>query len=130
MHIVKYLNVPLTIQHQSFVYTQLNDKTVLFQTIQFSISHLFALSLNVKQFYLTHRYNNPIRWYQSRPEWQWRGTLHSQMFQNYWSLTIRLFNIISRTLVGGELAFGRDAVGIFYSPSWMGWYSLFYSDIP
>ena len=31
-------------------YTQLNDQTVLFLTIQFCISHLFALSLNVKQF--------------------------------------------------------------------------------
>ena len=28
-------------------------RSVLFQTIQFSISHLFTLSLNVKQFYLT-----------------------------------------------------------------------------
>ena len=44
-----------SIKHQSFVYTQLNDQTVLFQTIQFTKSHLFALSLNVKQFYLTHR---------------------------------------------------------------------------
>ena len=43
-----------SIKHQSFIYTQLNDQTVLFQTIQFSISLLFALSLNAKQFYLTH----------------------------------------------------------------------------
>ena len=35
------------------VCTQLNNQTVLFQTIHFSISHLFAFSLNVKQFYLT-----------------------------------------------------------------------------
>ena len=42
-----------SIKHQSFVYTQLNDQTVLLQTIQFSISHLFALSLNSKEFYLT-----------------------------------------------------------------------------
>ena len=35
-------------KHQSFVYTQLNDQTVLFQTIQFSRSHFFALNLNVK----------------------------------------------------------------------------------
>ena len=42
----KYYYVSLTIKHQSFVYTQLNEQTVLFQTIQFSISHLFALSLN------------------------------------------------------------------------------------
>ena len=35
-----------SIKHQSFIYTQLNVKTVLFQIIQFSIS---------TQFYLTHR---------------------------------------------------------------------------
>ena len=37
-------------QHQSFVYTQLNDQTVLFLTTEFSISHLFVLNFNVKQF--------------------------------------------------------------------------------
>ena len=42
-----------SIKDQSFVYTQLNDQTVLFQTIQFSMSHLFPLSLNAKEFYLT-----------------------------------------------------------------------------
>ena len=57
---VKWFQVLLCItnnsfKHQSFVYTQLNDQTILFQTIQFSISHLFAHSLNVKQFYLIHR---------------------------------------------------------------------------
>ena len=36
-------------------YTQLKDQTVLFITIQFNIICLFAYSLNVKQFYLTHR---------------------------------------------------------------------------
>ena len=36
-----------SIKHQSFVYIQLNHQTVLFLTIQFSINHLFALSLNV-----------------------------------------------------------------------------------
>ena len=36
------------LKHQSFVYTQLND-----QIIQFIMSHLFVLSLNVKEFYLT-----------------------------------------------------------------------------
>ena len=34
-----------SMKHQSFVYTQLNDQTVLYLTIQFSISHLLALSL-------------------------------------------------------------------------------------
>ena len=52
----KYWFVSLTIQlkHQSFVYTQLNDWTVKFQAIQSNIRHLFAHSLIVKQFYLTH----------------------------------------------------------------------------
>ena len=59
-HSVKWFQVFLciinnSIKHQSFVYTQLNDQIVLFLTIQFSISHLFTLGLNVKQFYLTHR---------------------------------------------------------------------------
>ena len=39
-----------SIKNQSFVYTQLTDQTVLFQTIQFSISHFFSLSSKVKQF--------------------------------------------------------------------------------
>ena len=44
------------------IFIQLNDQTSLFQAVKFSMSHLFALtlnakvlSLNVKQFYLTHR---------------------------------------------------------------------------
>ena len=56
-----------TIKHQSLVYTLLNDQIVQFQTIQFSISHLFALSLNVKRFYLTHRWD-PFRCYHFVPE--------------------------------------------------------------
>ena len=44
-----------SIKHFSFIYRQLNDPIVLFLIIPFGISHLFALSLNVKQFYLTHR---------------------------------------------------------------------------
>ena len=74
------------------------------QKIQFRIRDLFALTLNVKQFYLTHRLDT-IRCYHSWPEWtwtqwQWRSTLHSIEHQHYWNLTIRLFNFISRTLVG------------------------------
>ena len=44
-----------SVKHKSFVYTQLNDQTVLFLTIQFRISHLLGHILNVKQFYLAHR---------------------------------------------------------------------------
>ena len=42
-------------KHDLIVYTQLNDKTVQFQTIQFSIIHLVALSLNLKQLYFSNR---------------------------------------------------------------------------
>ena len=93
---VLQFNTNNSINHQLFVYTQLNDQTVLFQT-----NHLFALSSNVKQIYLTH-----IRCYHSGPErtweqWQCRGTLHPPNPQHYWNFTIWLFGVISRTLVGG-----------------------------
>ena len=60
----KYYYVSLTIQlNKSFVYTPLNDQTVLFLTIWLNQNHLFAhsLNVNVKLFYLTHRWD-PIRY--------------------------------------------------------------------
>ena len=52
MHAVEWFQVLLciannSIKHKSFVHTLLNDQKVLFQTIQFSMSHLFLLSLNM-----------------------------------------------------------------------------------
>ena len=47
--------------------------------------------------------------------WQWRGTPHSPKLQRYWSLTIRLFSVISRTLVEKVLSLSRDAVSVFCS---------------
>ena len=113
---------------QLFVYTHLNDQTVLFQTMQFSISLLcldFKVhSLNVKQFYLIHR-QDPVRCYHSGLEWtwerwQWRGTQHFPKLQHYWNLIIRLLSVISRTLTEGVLSLCREAVGVFYSPSRLG----------
>ena len=52
---------------------------------------------------------SPIWYYHSGPEltWeqrQWRGILHSTKHQHHWNITIRLFSVISRTLiVGGGL---------------------------
>ena len=40
LHAVKCFQLN-SIRYQSFVYTQLSDKTVLFLTLQFGISHLF-----------------------------------------------------------------------------------------
>ena len=45
-----------------------------------------------------------------------RGTLHFPKLQHYWSLTIRLFSIISRTQVWEVLPLCRDAGGVFYNP--------------
>ena len=106
LHTVKWFQVLIcitnnSIKHQSFVYTV--KWSVLFQTIQFSISHLFALSLNVKQFILNHR-KGPIRCYHFGPEWtweqwRWRGILHCPNLQYYQSLNIRLFNVISKKFI-------------------------------
>ena len=52
--------------------------------------------------------------------WQWRVSLHSLKLLHYWNLTIRLFSVITRTLVGGVLPLCRGAVGVFYSPSQLG----------
>ena len=49
----KHCYISLTVQ-LNISYTLLNDQTVLFITVQFSISHLFTRRLNVKQFYLTY----------------------------------------------------------------------------
>ena len=38
---------------------------------------------------------------------------------HYWNLTIRLSTAISRTLIRGVLPLYREAVGVFYSPSWL-----------
>ena len=58
----------------------------------------------VKQFFLTYRLDlircsNSGRNWNYEP-WHWRVTRHSPMLQYYWSLTIRLFCVISRIPVG------------------------------
>ena len=123
-HTVKWFQVLYgiidnSIRHQSFVYTQLNDQTIQFLTVQFSISHLFALSLDAKQSYLTRRYD-PIRCYHSETEWNlerwhWSCALHSPNLQHYWSFTIILFDVISWTLSGLTLPLWKDTAGVFYS---------------
>ena len=87
---------------------------------------MFTLSLNVKLFYLIH-WEDPIRYYHSGSEctWeqrQWRGTLHSPKFQS-WSLIIRLFNVIPWTIIGGISPLCRNTVGVFFSPSELGFFS-------
>ena len=57
MHIINN-----SITHRPYVYSQWNVQTVLFQIIQFPISHLFEHSLYDKQFFSTHE-SEPIRLY-------------------------------------------------------------------
>ena len=67
-----------SIKHQSCLYTQLNEQTVLFQTIQSRISHLFVLSLNVnvKVTYLGIRSAHERVWLvEEKPIWLPRAYL-------------------------------------------------------
>ena len=41
--------------------------------------------------------------------------------QHYWNLTIRLFSVICRTLIGGILPLCREAVSVFSSPPQTNW---------
>ena len=66
------------------------------------------------------------RCFHSKPEWtwewwQWRGTPHSLKLQHYWSLTIRIFSVTTRTLNRGVLLPCRDTVGVFYNHSRLGY---------
>ena len=111
-----------SIRYQSFVYTQLNYQTLLFQAIQ--LSHLFALSLMSKRSIwpidtTLSGATNPgpeCTW----ERWQWRGTSLSPKVRHYWSLSMRLLCVINRKLVGGVLSVCTEADRVFYSPSRLG----------
>ena len=49
------------------------------------------------------------------------GASHSPKLRHYWSLTMRLFSVISRIFVGGVC---RDSVVVFYSPSRLDQYEV------
>ena len=104
------------------------SQTVLFQTIQFSISTQFkcqnSSTLNnsvwhkyTVQFYLPidRTLSSATTLSQSRPGSNGNkgGIPHSLKLQHYWNLTIRLFSVISRTLVGGGLPLCREVVVIY-----------------
>ena len=105
-----------------------NSKTVLFQTIQFSMSFVCAqFKCSSTQFECQTVLFDPERCYHPGAEWtwerwQWKGTPHSPKLQYYWSFTIWLFSVITRTLVEEVLPLCRNAVGVFYSSSQLGCY--------
>ena len=80
-----------------FIYTQLNDKKVLFQTIQFSINTHFSSILPTDR-----TLSGATTPGQSGPGCNGtEGVLRiPPKFQHFWDLTIRLFNVIPRKLVG------------------------------
>ena len=96
-----------SIKHQSFVYTQLNDLTGLFHRIPFRISTQFSFISPVDKTLsgsTTPGKSGPGS--NANNRWTIKG---------YWKLTIRLFSVISRTLVRGLSPTYIDAVGVFYS---------------
>ena len=145
-HRVEWLQVLLfktnSIQHNSLICKQLNSsknyyvipiiqfrhsvkefQVLLFNTTNSIISHLFTYSLNVKQFYLTHR-SDPIRHYHSGLEWTWekwqlRGTPHTPKLHN-WHFTIRLFSVISRTFVD-KRSYSSAEIQSMYSTTPANW---------
>ena len=109
-----------SIKYQSFVYTQLNVKTILFPPIQFCITSQFKcqtvlFDLSIRPYQLLPLLARvglraiAMKWYSAFPK-----------LQHYWSLTISLFSVINRTLVRGVLPLCREAVGVFFSPSRLG----------
>ena len=51
------------------------------------------------------------------PGWSRPGSNgNEEVFQHYWNLTIRLFCVISETLVGGFLLLCRETISVFNSP--------------
>ena len=82
-----------------FVHTQLNVKTVLFQTIQFSIS---TVSMPKTVLFQTVQFNISTQFSSTWPieQWQGRSTPLFPKILYYWNLTIRLFSVILRTKIG------------------------------
>ena len=79
------------------------SKTVPFQTILFSISTQFNIKtvlFHVIQFCLRLYPVLPLRDRDDLKSMAMKGSLHSQKLHPHWNLTIRFFNVMSRTLVG------------------------------
>ena len=89
------------------------SKTVMFQTIQFSTSTQFCSIWPIDM-----TLSGATSSAQSGPGSD--GSPHSPKLQHDLRLTIILFCVISRTLVGGVLPLRSDAVCVFYSPNRLG----------
>ena len=101
----------------------LNIKTVPVQVIQFSISTQISSIWPIDR---TLSGATSPKWIWKH--WQWRGDPHFPKLQHYWNLTVRLFSVISRTLIGGVLPLTKKQ--LVYSiarANWVTyWYWVFY----
>ena len=108
-----------------FVDTLSNDRTVLFLTIQFSISHLFALGLNVKNcsiWLIDRTLSGAATPSQSGLGSEGNeGVLHIPQSPNvtWTSPSGYLVSYVGYSLVG-VLRHWRDVVSVFFSPSKLG----------
>ena len=116
----KYWYVSLTIQlNISHLFTLLNVKTVLFQTIQLSISTQFK-SQTVSIWSIDSTLSGATTPGQSgRGSDGNKGVLHIPQSSSINEASPYKSCVTSRTLVGGVLPLCRDAV-IFCSLSWLG----------
>ena len=104
------------------------SKTFLFQVIQFSQTVLiqtiqFSISMQLVLFNPFNLSGATIPGQSGPGSNGNEGVLHiPQSSSITWNLTIRLFSVIPRTLVGegGFLPLCRGAIGVFYSPSRLG----------
>ena len=126
-----------SIKHQSFVYKQLDDQTVLFQTIQFCIignegvlciqqnsSIRFLVSYPGRSFGEGANFSTEIQSvYSTAPIYLATGHSFGRILPLYKDAVGVFFSssrLEHRTLVGEILPLYRNAVGVFYSPSRLG----------
>ena len=127
--VVKSIVIYITcnpIKHQSFVYTHLNDQTVLFQTIQFSIStqfkcqkvQVYPLIGPSQVLTLRVRVNLGVmamKGYSAFPKATTLLEPHQQ-----------IVSCLQETCWVGDLILCSDPVGVFYSPSRLGSFTRYY----
>ena len=104
-------------------WTKLNSSKYYYisPAIQLNISHLFTCNSKIKP--IDRTLSGAISLGQIGPRNNGKeGCIpHSSKVQHYWSLTIKLFSVISRTLIQrwNVLPLCREVVVILYSPSWL-----------
>ena len=115
-----------------FVHTQLIVKTVLFQTIQLSVSTVSmskAVLFRVIQFSISTQFSSiwPIVRTLSgatTPGESGPGSdSNERILQHYWYITIRLFSVISRTLIGRGLTPQQRCSQYILQPMKYTWYN-------